>query len=278
MKTIKIAVSGALGRMGRRIIALATEAGDFGITDAVEAADCPALGRPLAEYVPNAPADLVLTSRLRGSPRVLIDFSSPKATLARLREAQGKQIAFVIGTTGFTDAQRRQIKTASRRRPILLASNMSVGVNVLFKLAELAAKALGQDYDAEIVEAHHHHKKDAPSGTALTLAQAVAAGKKLDPKRSFIYGRSGPTGARPRDEIAIHAVRGGDIVGDHTLTFATTGERIELVHRAQSRDTFVRGALRAARFIARKRTGLYDFQDVIGLRKLASAPPKKPKR
>ena len=278
MKTIKIAVSGALGRMGRRIIALATEAGDFDITDAVEAADCPSLGRPLAEYIPNAPADLVLTSRLGGSPSVLIDFSSPKATLARLREAQGRQIAFVIGTTGFTDAQRRKIKTASRRRAILLASNMSVGVNVLFKLAELTAKALGDDYDAEIVEAHHHHKKDAPSGTALTLAQAVAAGKSLDPKRAFIYGRSGFTGERPRDEIAIHAVRGGDIVGDHTLTFATTGERIELVHRAQSRDTFVRGALRAARFIVGKRTGLYDFQDVIGLRNFASPSPRKRKR
>lgn len=274
MKTIKIAVNGALGRMGRRIIALAMEAGDFEITDALEDRGCDAVGRPLAEWVPSAPADLLVASKLRGLPRVLIDFSSPKATLARLREAQGTRIGFVIGTTGFTDAERRRIKTASRARPILLASNMSVGVNVLFKLAELTASALGEDYDAEIVEIHHRRKKDAPSGTALSLARAVAGGKGLDPKRALIYGRSGLVGERPRGEIAIHALRGGDIVGDHTLTFATTGERIELVHRAQSRDTFARGALRAARFIVRKRTGMYDFQDVIGLRSFTPPSPR----
>lgn len=275
MKKITIAVNGAIGRMGRRIIAMATEAGDFEITGALEDPRCPAVGQPVTEWAPNAPAELLVTSKLQVAPNVLIDFSSPKATLARLREAEGTRTAFVIGTTGFTDAQRLKIKVASRRRPILLASNMSVGVNVLFKLAELAAKALGEDYDAEIVEAHHHHKKDAPSGTALTLAHAVAEGKGLDPKRAFIHGRSGLVGARQRDEIAIHAVRGGDIVGDHTLTFATTGERIELVHRAHSRDTFVHGALRAARFIVTKRSGLYDFPDVIGLKSFGASPRRR---
>ena len=267
MSRISIAVNGAAGRMGRRIIALALEASDFMVTDALEASDNPAVGRPVRDFVPNAPEELATAARLAGKPRVLIDFSSPAGTLARLKETAATRTAMVIGTTGLTDAQRRRIADAAKERAILLASNMSVGVNLLFKLAELAARALGPDYDAEIVEAHHHFKKDAPSGTALTLAQAVARGKGLDPKRAFVHGRQGNVGERGAGEIGIHAVRAGDIVGDHTLTFATAGERIELVHRAHSRDTLVRGALRAARFVAAKRRGLFDFNDVMGLDK-----------
>ena len=262
---IKIAVNGAAGRMGQRVLALAIEAGDFRITDALEDPRSDFVGRALSDMIPDAPRDVVIDPKLSGNPQVLIDFSSPGGALMRLKQTEGTRIALVIGTTGFTPSQRRAIVAAAKRRAILLASNMSVGVNLLFKLAELAAGALGSEYDAEIVEAHHYHKKDAPSGTALSLAEAVAKGKGLDAKSALIFGRKGAVGERPRDEIGVHAVRAGDIVGDHTITFATTGERIELVHRAHSRDTFARGALRAARFMARKRPGLYSFGDAIGL-------------
>ena len=250
--------------MGRRIAALALEAGDFEITDALEDSSSGLVGKALGDIVQGAGEALVISTEFTGDPDVLVDFSTPAGALARLAQCSGKECNVLIGTTGFTELQRQAIREASTQRAVLVASNTSTGVNVVFKLAELAAQALGADYDVEIVEAHHRHKKDAPSGTAMTLAERVARAKGLD-ARALRHGREGMVGERGQGEIGIHAVRGGDIVGDHTVLFATEGERIEIVHRAHTRDTFARGALRAARFLAGREPGMYAFSDVIGL-------------
>ncbi|MFH0964090.1 MAG: 4-hydroxy-tetrahydrodipicolinate reductase [Planctomycetota bacterium] len=260
---IRIAVNGAAGRMGQRVIALALAEGDLEVTEALESPESAAVGKALSEIVPGGPAGVRVSAKLAGAPDVLIDFSTPAGTLARIAECRGKKTAAVIGTTGFSAQEREKVEAAAKERAILVASNMSVGVNLLFELAETAARALGAGYDVEIVEAHHRHKKDAPSGTALTLAKRIAAARGLTEK-ALRHGREGITGERPREEIGMHAVRGGDIVGDHTVIFATEGERIELVHRAHSRDMFARGALRAARFLAGKKPGLYSFADMAG--------------
>jgi 4-hydroxy-tetrahydrodipicolinate reductase len=192
---------------------------------------------------------------------VLIDFTRPEGTLGHLAHAK----AMVIGTTGFSDAQRKLVEEAARRLPIVMAANFAVGVNALYKLAQTAAGILGEHYDVEIIEAHHRHKVDAPSGTALKLGEIVA--KALNRKLSGVarHGRQGQTGERPEKEIGFHAIRGGDIVGEHTVLFAGPGERVEITVRSQSRMTYAAGALRAARFLQGRSAGLYDMADVLGL-------------
>jgi 4-hydroxy-tetrahydrodipicolinate reductase len=197
---------------------------------------------------------------------VLVDFTRPEATLEHLEICGSRGIRMVIGTTGFTPQQKKLIGAASRNVAVVMAPNMSVGVNLTFRLIELAAKVLNEGYDVEIIEAHHRHKVDAPSGTALRMGEVIAHALGRDLAECAVYGREGVTGERKLSTIGFATVRGGDIVGDHTALFAGTGERIEITHRAASRATFALGALRAARFLAEKKTGLFDMQDVLGLK------------
>lgn len=264
---IKIIVCGAAGRMGKRIIACAEDEEVLEITGAVEWPGHPDLGMDAGELSGIGKIDLPLTADLSGvieSGDVVIDFSSPESSLANAVIAAGSRKSLVIGTTGFLPEEENRLKEIVRGIPCVFSPNMSVGVNLLFKLVEEVAGTLGEEYDIEIVESHHRLKKDAPSGTAVRLAGCAAAGRGRDLTDIAIYGREGMVGERPRGEIGIHAVRAGDIVGEHTVIFSTSGERIELIHRAHSRDTFARGALRAARFAAGAVPGLYSMQDVLG--------------
>jgi len=197
---------------------------------------------------------------------VLIDFTEPKATLANLAQCAVKGKAMVSGTTGLSEIERNELKSFGEVMPLVFASNMSVGVNLCFKLLAEAAKALGEDYDVEIIEAHHHHKVDSPSGTALSMGEVVADALGRDLRQCAVYGREGQIGARTKEEIGFVTIRAGDVVGDHTVLFATEGERIEITHKASSRMTFAKGAVRAAGWLAGKENGLYDMPDVLRLR------------
>ncbi len=258
----RVAVHGALGRMGRRLVALTAAAEDLLLTAAIEAAGCPGVGMPLRQSMADAPEGVVLSDRYTGGADVVIDFSSHDASWQLAEEMAGFRTPLVIGTTGFTQVELARIDEVANEIPILLAPNMSVGANVMFDIAARMASMLGEDFDVEIVEAHHRFKKDAPSGTALEAARRIAAASGAGPK-DVIYGRRGETGARPPGQIAVHAVRGGDIVGEHTIFFSCLGERLELIHRAHTRDAFVRGALRAARWLAGQGPGRYDYSDVL---------------
>jgi 4-hydroxy-tetrahydrodipicolinate reductase len=255
--------------MGRRLIALINEADDMALVSTVEGAGNPVLGLDAGELAGIGDLGVTVTADFSPDCDVLIDFSSPEGALSALQFCleQGKPI--VIGTTGLSDAQRAQVQSAARRIPCLFSPNMSVGVNLLFRLAGEVAEALGPDYDVEIIEVHHRFKKDAPSGTARRLAEEVAGALKRDLADAAVYGRQGTPGERSREEIGIHAVRAGDVVGEHTLIFSTLGERVELVHRAHTRDCFARGALSAARFVVERAPGLYGMSDVLGLGKEA---------
>ncbi|HEV8108632.1 MAG TPA: 4-hydroxy-tetrahydrodipicolinate reductase [Burkholderiales bacterium] len=252
---MKIAIAGAGGRMGRTLIEAVLADRGFALAGAFDVPGSPAVGQEVG------------TIRITSDPKtaaaadVLIDFTRPEGTLEHLRHAK----AMVIGTTGFSESQRKLVEEAARRMPIVMAANFAVGVNAAYKLAETAARILGDGYDVEIIEAHHRHKVDAPSGTALRLGQIVA--KALNRKLSDVarHGRAGETGARPESEIGFHAIRGGDIVGEHTVIFAGPGERVEVTVRSQSRMTYAAGALRAARFLQGRASGLYDMADVLGL-------------
>jgi len=262
----EIAVHGAAGRMGRRVVAIAAEEGVHRVaaalcrpgdpragTDAGAIAGCAPLGVPLSEKLPEG-------ARLDAA----IDFSAPPASLAFVRACVARALPVVVATTGFKDHERAEIVEAARRIPVFLAPNLSVGVALLTRLVADAARALGLDADIEIVEAHHRKKKDSPSGTADHLARAAAAARGQNPEAAFIFGRHGmSSGDRPRGEIAVHAVRLGDVVGEHTVSFGFGAERLELVHRAHSRDVFARGALRAASFLIRAAPGLYGPQDLL---------------
>lgn len=197
---------------------------------------------------------------------VVIDFTSAEAVMANARAAAAAGKAVVIGTTGLSDAQKAELAGLAKQVPVVFAPNMSVGVNLLFKLAGEVAAVLGLDYNVEITEIHHNQKKDSPSGTAVRLAERVAEGLDLNYAQHVKHGREGMVGARPKDEIGMHAIRGGDVVGEHTVSFIGQGERVELTHKAHSRDNFARGALRAAQFAVNAQPGLYDMQDVLGLR------------
>ena len=256
---LNIIVCGAAGKMGQSILRLASADGDLKILGGVETQD----------YVSKCPVEYKATSDLSEfitAADVVIDFSTVTASLKYLSIAEKYKKPMVLGTTGFEASQVEQIKKASGVIPVVFSPNMSIGVNILFKLAEEAALAM-PGYDAEIVELHHNQKKDAPSGTALKLAQIIAKAFGRDLDKVGVYGRKGITGQRKKEEIGIMSVRAGDIVGDHTVYFAGTGERLELTHRAQSRDTLAQGALTAAKWIAKQKAGLYDMQDVLGLKK-----------
>jgi 4-hydroxy-tetrahydrodipicolinate reductase len=263
-----VVVAGAAGRMGSRLVACLADASDLRLVAALEAPGHPALGRDAGEVAGVGRLGVMVSSdapdALRAG-RILIEFTTPEASLAHLRLAATAGARAVIGTTGFTPGQRQEIVELARQTAVVLAPNFSVGVAVALKALTLMARALGDDYDVEIVEIHHRFKRDAPSGTALRMAEVVAAALGRDLARVAVHGRQGLPGERPRQEIGILSLRAGDVVGEHTVTFATLGERLELTHRAHSRDTFARGALRAARFVVDRPPGLYGMDHVLGL-------------
>ena len=268
MTTINIAVAGSSGRMGRMLIEAALGGADTRLAAALEVAGNPYLGKDAGELV-GAPCGVSISDDFGKSLAgcdVLIDFTRPEGTLAHLAACRKLGVRMVIGTTGFSDEQKKTIAAAARDTAIVLSPNMAVGVNVTFKLAEIAAGILGDDYDVEIIEAHHRHKVDAPSGTALKFGEVVARALKRDLAQTAVHGRVGVTGERDAKTIGFHAIRGGDIVGEHTVMFAGPGERVEVTVRSESRMTYATGALRAARFLAGKKTGLYDMFDVLRLK------------
>ena len=266
---VKLIVSGVAGRMGRRIAGLSLADSEIKVTGGLEIQGNPGLGEDLGKLLGLGEQGIEVVDNLEkiiGQGDVLVEFSSSQATLEHLQICQGHKKAMVIGTTGFTEDEKEILNKASKDIPLLCSPNMSVGINLLFKITREAAKAIGQDYDLEIIEAHHRQKKDAPSGTAIKLAAILAKETNRSLSEVVTFGRKGQTGERPRETIGIHAVRGGDIVGEHTVIFAGAGERIELTHRASSRDTFAQGALRAVKFIIKQKPGLYDMGDVLGLK------------
>ena len=267
MTTQRIAIAGSTGRMGRALIDAVAQAGDFQLKAALERPDSPFLGKDAGELV-GSPCGVRISADLERSLAdcdVLVDFTRPEATLRHLEICGSRGIRMVIGTTGFTPQQKKLIGAASRNVAVVMAPNMSVGVNLTFKLIELAAKVLNEGYDVEIIEAHHRHKVDAPSGTALRMGEVIAHALGRDLAECAVYGREGVTGERKPSTIGFATVRGGDIVGDHTVLFAGTGERIEITHRANSRAGYAQGSLRAARFLAGRTSGLFGMNDVLGL-------------
>jgi len=261
---ISLAVNGAAGRMGRSLVALVAAQEDLSLCCAIERGGHPELGKDAGLLAGVGELGVPIGECLSGTPDVLVDFSCPEACVARAKECAKSGIALVIGTTGLSDEQLRTIeREVACSVPVLVAPNMSVGVNLMAVLAGKIAAALGEDYDIEVVEMHHRRKMDAPSGTALMLARHICRSMSWEPDSVLLGGRSGMVGERPRQQIAVHAVRGGDVVGDHTIIFAGEGERIELTHRATSREVFARGALRAARFVAGRPAGIYGMEDVL---------------
>ena len=267
---IRVAIAGSGGRMGQTLIDAVLAAPDLTLTGALEISGSALLGRDVGERSGRATGVAITADPAAGvrNADVLIDFTRPEGTLAHLAACAAAKVGAVVGTTGLSDSDKKAMREFARGIPIVFAPNMSVGVNVLIKLVEVAAQRLGDDYDVEIVEMHHRHKVDAPSGTALRLGEAAATALSRDLETVGVYARQGVTGERPGRAIGFASLRGGDVVGDHTVIFAGDGERIELTHRAGSRANFAQGALRAARFVAlkRKEPRMYDMQDVLGLR------------
>lgn len=265
----RIGITGAAGRMGRTLIEAINLAEGLTLTAAIEQPASTLLGADSGEVAGqgrNGVAVVGTLAEIIDRIDVLIDFSVPAATMANLALCADRGVALVIGTTGFTPEQQRAIEQAASRTPICKSSNFSTGVNLCFKLLDMAARVLGDDVDIEVYEAHHRHKIDAPSGTALSMGKVVADALGRDLEKVAVYGRQGQTGARSRDTIGFATVRAGDIVGDHTVTFAADGERVEITHKASSRMSFARGAVRAAGWLVGQSPGLYDMQDVLGLR------------
>jgi 4-hydroxy-tetrahydrodipicolinate reductase len=263
---IKLVVIGAAGRMGSRILSLAADFGQFDIVDAVDRPGHPDIGKSLIAVTNSSSAEILLSDTCRAvDADVAIDFSLPEASEQTADFCLANGIALVCGTTGLTEQQRDKLRDASRKIPILYATNMSVGMNALFSLAGKVASMLGDDYDIEIVEQHHRFKKDAPSGTAMTLAENICRATERDFPESLVHGRAGTDAQRQKGDIGVHAVRAGDITGIHSVIFGTPGETIILNHTANSRDTFVRGALRAAQWLVGKPPALYSMADVLGI-------------
>ena len=269
--TTRIGITGAAGRMGRTLVeAIGLAGGDMMLAAAIERPESTLLGADSGELsglgkngVPVVGSLAEVVDRID----VLIDFSVPAATLANIALCVEHGVAMVIGTTGFTPEEQASIERAAEKIAVCKASNFSTGVNLCFRLLDMAARVLGDDVDIEVYEAHHRHKIDAPSGTALSMGEVVANALGRDLQKVAVYGREGQTGARERDTIGFATVRAGDIVGDHTVTFAADGERVEITHKASSRMSFARGAARAAGWLAAGRdAGLYDMQDVLGLK------------
>ncbi len=266
---IKVVVAGAAGRMGCRLISLIKDSTALTLAGAIEGKGHHALGEDAGEVAGCGRAGVPITddvSALLERGEVVIDFSAPEATLNHLRAVSQHRRAMVIGTTGFSSTELDELKSLARQVPCVFSPNMSVGVNLLYKVIGEMAKTLGDEYDIEIIEAHHRLKKDAPSGTALKIAEVLARAVNRDLNQVGVYARKGLIGERRKTEIGIQTIRAGDIVGDHTVLFGGMGERIEVTHRASSRDTFARGALRAARWVVRQPPGLYDMMDVLNLK------------
>jgi 4-hydroxy-tetrahydrodipicolinate reductase len=264
----KVAIAGAGGRMGRTLVELINEHPEIVLCDGFDRPDAPIVGTDIGLAAGIGELGIPIKSSIHAldaSYDVLIDFTLPESTLSNVAACRAAGKRMVIGTTGI-GAARATIDAAAQDIPIVFAPNMSVGVNLCFKLAELAARALGDDFDVEIIEAHHRNKVDAPSGTAVRLGEIIAEALSRDIATCAVYGREGHTGVRDRKTIGFETIRGGDIVGDHTVLFAGAGERIEITHKASSRMTFAGGALRAARWLADRPNGVYDMQDVLGLR------------
>lgn len=268
MDAMRFAVAGASGRMGKTLIETIVRTPDASLVAALDRPGGPSLGRDAGESL-GLCTGVVIESDLEAAlsrAQFLIDFTRPEGTLAHLAVCRRRGVKMVIGTTGFSPEQKRLLEEAARDIAIVFAPNMAVGVNLVFKLLDTAARILDDGYDVEIVEAHHRHKVDAPSGTALRMGEVVAAALGRDLSECAVYGREGHTGERDGRTIGFATVRGGDIVGDHTVLFAGTGERVEITHKAASRVPYANGSLRAARFLLERPNGLYDMQDVLGLR------------
>lgn len=263
---MRVAITGAAGRMGRTLTGMIDQAQDLTLGAAFERGSSDAVGTDAGQLAGVGPLGVPVSADVSAALDqfdVLIDFSVPEATLAMLPVLVEADKKLVIGTTGFDLEGQAAIERAAETIAVLKSPNMSVGINVVFRLIEMAARALGEDVDVEVIEAHHRHKIDAPSGTAVRMGEILAGALGRDLEKDAVYGRRGVTGERDRRAIGFSAVRGGDIVGDHTVLYAGTGERIEITHRAQSRANFAQGALRAARFLAQQPRGLFDMQDVI---------------
>lgn len=266
---VRAVVVGAGGRMGGRIIHTILQTPGIVLGGAVEEESHPAVGRDVGELVGEAKTGVVVDSdlnRVVGRGEVLVDFTVPEVSLKSLEIGVQRHLAVVIGTTGFSPDQMERIRAFGSRTRCVMAPNMSVGVNVMFKIVEEIARVLGEDYDVEIIEAHHRFKRDAPSGTAMKLGETVAGAMGQDLAKVGVWGRKGLIGERRPREIGMAVIRAGDIVGEHTVIFGGTGERLEVTHRAQSRDNFARGAVKAALWVVKQPDGLYDMQDVLGLR------------
>ena len=265
---IALAVAGAAGRMGRAILSAALKDPAFQITGALEQGSHPDIGKeagPLLGLELSGVRISSDSSAVLKKAQVLIDFTHPSAIAGHLSAAVEAKAGYVLGTTGFDASAIEMLEKASQSIAIVQSPNMSIGVNLLFKLAELTGKILDESYDIEISEIHHRMKKDSPSGTAAKLLEILAAARKKNLKKDVVFGREGNVGARPKGEIGVFALRGGDVVGDHTVSFLGDGERVELVHKASSRDAFALGALRAAKFVASRKQGLYTMQHVLGM-------------
>ena len=264
----RICVAGASGRMGHMLIEAVSAADDCQLSGALDLPGSPALGQDPAAFLGQSSGVMInadLRTGLQGA-HVLIDFTRPEGTLAHLQACRELGVNAVIGTTGFSEAQKAQISEIASDIAIVMAPNMSVGVNVTLKLLEMAAKALNTGYDIEIIEAHHRHKVDAPSGTALKMGEVIANALGRDLKECAVYAREGVTGERDPSSIGFATIRGGDIVGDHTVLFAGTGERIEISHKSSSRVSYAQGSLRAVRFLSGRKSGLFDMADVLSLK------------
>ena len=268
MKRMKIAIAGAGGRMGRMLIEATLQDAEAMLTAAIDQHDSAVLGKDAGELV-GMPCGVLVNSDVDAGilgSTCLIDFTRPEGTLRHLEACRRHGVGMVIGTTGFAASGKAAIANAAQDIPIVFAPNMSVGVNVVFKLLDLASRIMSDGYDIEVVEAHHRHKIDAPSGTALRMGEVVAHALGRDLAQCAVYGREGVTGERPASTIGFSTIRGGDIVGDHQVMFCGVGERVEIGHKAGSRMPYALGSLRAARFLADRSHGLFDMQDVLGLR------------
>jgi 4-hydroxy-tetrahydrodipicolinate reductase len=261
----KICIAGAGGRMGRMLIEAVTHADDCVMGGALDVPASPGIGLDASGFLGTASGVTITSDIALKGCHALIDFTRPEGTMVHLAQCRAQGVSMVIGTTGFSDAQKQTLQEASKDIAIMLAPNMSVGVNVTLKLLELAAKSLNTGYDIEIIETHHRHKVDAPSGTALKMGEVVAQALGRDLKGHAVFAREGITGARDPQAIGFSAIRGGDIVGDHTVMFAGIGERIEITHKSSTREGYAQGALRAVRFLAGKKSGMFDMFDVLGL-------------
>lgn len=272
MNPVRYAIAGSAGRMGRTLIEAVLGDPRATLAAALEHDASPALGKDAGEAL-GTPCGVAITADIdtalgaaNGAADCLIDFTRPQGTLRHLAACRQRGVAMVIGTTGFSPTEKDVIAEAARDIPIVFAPNMAVGVNAVFKLLDVAARILDTGYDVEVIEAHHRHKVDAPSGTALRMGEIVAAALGRDLADCAVYGREGHTGERPATQIGFSTIRGGDIVGDHTVLFAGPGERIEITHKSASRMSYALGALRAGRFLQGKPNGLFDMQDVLGLK------------